>query len=310
MTIPAISIISPVYRAEVILPELVRRIEAVVKPQFGENYEIVLVDDRSPDQSWSVMMQLAALNPNIKIVRLSRNFGQHYAITAGLDHCKGDMVVIMDCDLQDQPEEIPKLLNKLNEGYDFVIASRGERKDSFFKKFFSKTFHSTLTYLTGINHDASVGNFGIYKRPMIDAIGQMRESIRYFPTMRKWVGYEGATVLVEHAARFEGKTTYNFKKLLNLAVDILLAYSDKPMRMFVKLGVGVFLFTFLVAIGYLIYVITLGYGLSIMIFLLISVWFFFGLLIAILGIIGLYLGKTFENVKQRPIYIVDKKINF
>ena len=306
----SISIVSPVYRAEKIAGELVRRLEIELKPIFGDRYEIILVDDRSPDKSWEVIKAISEVNAHVKSMRLSRNFGQHYAITAGLDHSTGDLVVVMDCDLQDRPEEIPNLLRKLDEGYDFVIASRKLRQDSFFKKFFSRLFHIFLTYLSGTDHDTTVANFGIYNRAMVNAIGKMRESIRYFPTMRTWVGYSGVKLEVEHSARFEGETTYNFKKLINLAIDIILAYSDKPMRIFVKVGFIVVVLSFMAAIGYIVSALVSGTGISTVVFLLINVWFFFGLVIAILGIIGLYIGKIFENVKQRPIYLVDQKVNF
>ena len=138
-------------------------------------------------------------DPNVKGIKLSRNFGQHYAISAGLDHISGDWIVVLDCDLQDRPEEIPNLYKKAQEGYHIVKGSRKQRIDSFSKKMQSKIFYLTLSYLTGTKHDSSVANFGIYKREVIDAIGQLRESIRYFPTMVKWVGFKSTTIEVEHS---------------------------------------------------------------------------------------------------------------
>ncbi len=283
--------------------------EIQLKAICGDNYEIVLVEDRGPDNSWAMIQQIAATNPKVKGIQLSRNFGQHAAITAGLDHSNGEYVVVMDCDLQDVPEEIPKLYQKILEGYDYVLASRDNRQDNFVKKLFSQLFHRTLSYLTATTHDPLVANFGIYRRKVVNAVVSMRESIRYFPTQRTWVGFKKTTVSVHHSSRFEGTTSYNFTKLINLALDIILAYSDKPLRIMVKFGLGLSFFSILVALGYFIYALVKGFEVLGFASLIISIWLFSGLIIFFLGILGLYLGKIFENVKNRPIYIVDNQIN-
>jgi dolichol-phosphate mannosyltransferase len=300
------SIVSPVYRAEKILPELVRRIKTSVEP-ITQNFEIILVEDCGPDDSWSVIQSLSEKEPRVRGFKLSRNYGQHYAITCGLDQAQGDWVVVMDCDLQDQPEEIKKLHDKALEGYDVVLARREERQDKFFKKLFSKLFYRTLGYLTGSKMDESIANFGIYHKSVIKSIAQLRESIRYFPTMVKWVGFKQTAIKVEHAPRAQGETSYNFKKLLNLAIDIILAYSDKPIRLTIKAGFLVSFFALLIGLIYLVKyfsgdIIVPGYA-----SLIISIWFLSGLIITILGVVGLYVGKTFEGVKNRPIYIISEK---
>ncbi|MDZ7721962.1 MAG: glycosyltransferase family 2 protein [candidate division KSB1 bacterium] len=300
-----ITIVSPVYKAEKILSELVQRIEFSIT-KLTDDYEIILVDDGSPDKSWAVIQQIAKNNTKIKGLKLSRNFGQHYAITAGLDYATGEWIVVMDCDLQDKPEEINKLYNKAQEGYDIVLASRYERKDSFVKRFLSKLFYRTLGYLTGTIQDESIANFGIYNKKVINATQTMRESIRYFPTMIKWVGFKQTKVKVDHSERYQGKTSYDFKRLIILAMDIMLAYSDKPIRLSIIVGLSISFLSFIVAIIYLIKylsgdVIIMGYT-----SLIISVWLLAGFIIAILGVVGLYVGKTFEGVKKRPIYIVDE----
>lgn len=300
---PHISVVSPVYRAEKIIPELVRRIDDSIS-KITTNYEIILVEDCGPDNSWTAIEAVAKKNPRVKGFKLSRNFGQHYAITCGLDHAKGDWVVVMDCDLQDQPEEIYKLYQKTKEGYDVVLAQRIERQDSILKRFFSKAFYRTLGYLTGSKMDESVANFGIYNQKVIQALTLMRESIRYFPTMVKWVGFNQTAIPIEHAERSEGKSSYNFKRLLNLALDIILAYSDKPIRLMIKFGLIISLASFVMGlvflIRYLIGEVTVqGYT-----SLIISIWFFSGLILVMLGVVGLYVGKTFEGVKKRPIYLI------
>ncbi len=303
-----LSVVSPVYRAEKILPVLVQRISDAALT-ITRDFEIVLVDDFSPDNSWAVIEQLAQENKAVKGIKLSRNFGQHYAITAGLDNAKGEWIVVMDCDLQDRPEEIPVLYQKAQEGFDIVLAKRSNRKDKFFKRLFSRYFYKVLSYLTGSEQDATVANFGIYHRRVNDAIKQMRESIRYFPTMVQWVGFRLTKIEVQHDERFEGKTSYNFKKLLRLATDIILAFSDKPLRILVKGGLLLATIFFFVAIIYLIKwfrgeISVLGYT-----SLIISVWMLSGIIIATLGVVGLYIGKIFEGVKNRPIYLIEKKLN-
>ncbi|RAI85562.1 glycosyltransferase family 2 protein [Algoriphagus yeomjeoni] len=298
-----LSIISPVYRAENILDQLVSRIKACIPVQ---EYEIILVDDYSPDNSWIKIEELARKHPEIKGIKLSRNFGQHYAITAGLDAAKGEWIIVMDCDLQDRPEEIPNLYQKAQEGFDVVLAKRENRKDGFFKKLSSKVFYRTLAWLTGSKQDESIANFGIYHRKVIKEVIGMRESIRYFPTMVKWVGFKQTTIPVIHAENGDRESTYGFRKLFNLALDIMLAYSDKPIRLTVKLGLLVALCGFLFAL-YTLYryldgeIIVAGYA-----SLIISIWMLTGFLLITSGMVGLYIGKTFEGVKNRPIYIVEK----
>ena len=303
-----LSIISPVYKAYNMLEELVRRIICSVEPICSE-YEIILIDDACPENSWEKIEAVANANHKVKGIKLSRNFGQHYAITAGLDHATGDWIVVMDCDLQDQPEEIEKLLFKAQQGFDIVLAMRENRKDTLLKKTYSKVFYRTLGYLTGTEQDETIANFGIYSKKVVLEIIRLRESIRYFPTMVKWVGFRVAKVPVEHADRVEGKSSYNLKRMLNLALDIVLAYSDKPLRLTIKFGVIISLIAIMMAFYTLIKwlgggIIVIGYA-----SLITSIWLLTGCILITLGVVGLYVGKTFEGVKNRPLYIVEKKIN-
>ena len=302
---PFISIVSPVYKAENIIVKLVSRIESAVS-QLTNNFEIILIDDSSPDKSWEIIEKIAKSNHKVKGFKLSRNFGQHYAITCGLDQAHGDWVVVMDCDLQDQPEEIIKLFNKAQEGYDIVLGKRSDRKDSFLKRFISRMFYTTLSYLTGSKIDEQVANFGIYNKRVVDNICKLRESIRYFPTMVKWVGFKQTSISVDHAARVEGSSSYNFKMLFNLGLDIMLAYSDKPIRITIKLGFLVSFLTLLFGIYNFYLYLTNQIKVPGYTSLALSIWFLSGLIISILGIIGLYVGKIFEGVKSRPIYIISE----
>ena len=302
------SVISPVYKAENLLDELVeslcKELEAI-----DSNFEIILVDDGSPDKAWEKIQMLAQQNDRIKGIKLSRNFGQHHAITAGLHYATGKWIVVMDCDLQDQPSEIPKLYQKAQEGYHVVLARRHKRQDSPLKRFGSWFFYKILSYLTGVTLDESIANFGIYHQDVIRAICQMPESIRYFPMMVQWVGFKQTQINVQHAPRKYGKSSYNLSKMFKLALDIILAYSDKPIRLTVKIGFSIaflaFIFAIITLIRYFVGEIkVLGYT-----SLIISISFFSGLIILTLGVVGLYVGKTFESVKKRPLYIIEKTLN-
>lgn len=306
---PELSVVIPVFNAESIIDVLVDRLVKAVS-DVTAHYEILLIDDGSSDRSWEAVKSNCGWNTSIKGLRLSRNFGQHYAISAGLDRAAGEWIVVMDCDLQDRPEEIKSLYDKAQQGYDIVIARRKNRQDSFLKKLFSRFFYNVLSYLTGTRQDSDTANFGIYRRQTIQAVNKMRESIRYFPTMINWVGFRKAKIDVVHGRRESGKTTYNFKKLLDLSLDIILAYSDKPLRLTVKFGLVISLLSSLVALYYLYLSLTgqiavLGFA-----SIIISIWFLAGLTISILGVVGLYVGKIFEGVKNRPIYITAATVNF
>ncbi|MCB2408495.1 glycosyltransferase family 2 protein [Hymenobacter lucidus] len=301
-TPPLFSIVSPVYRAEQLLDELVARLQASIAP-ISEAYEIILVDDGSADGSWAKIQALAALEPRILGLRLSRNFGQHHALTAGLDLARGEWVVVMDCDLQDRPEEIPRLYQQALAGYDVVLASRAARQDPWLKQTASRAFYALLSYLTGTQQNPLIANFGIYHSRVIATIGQLRESIRYFPTMVRWVGFQQTTMPVEHAS--EGRpSTYSFSRRLRLATDVILAYSDKPLRLTAYFGLllsgGAFLLGLITLLRFAIGQITVpGYT-----SLLIAISFFSGLIILVLGVVGLYVGKIFESVRHRPLYVI------
>ena len=289
------------------IDELVRRIVASVAPVTSD-FEIILVDDRGPDNSWGRIEAAAAADPRVRGVRLSRNFGQHRAITAGLESARGEWVVVMDCDLQDRPEEIPKLLAHAQaEGYDLVFARRTNRQDTWLKRAFSRFFYAVLSYLTDTRQDPAIANFGVYHRKVVAAVLSMRESIRYFPTMVRWVGFRAGSLAVVHAERAEGTSSYNLRSLLYLALDIILAYSDKPLRLTVKAGLCISLGAFAL-VAWTLWrfatgrIVVLGYT-----SVVVSVWFFAGLGLSVLGMLGLYIGKTFEQVKERPLYLVDRR---
>ena len=291
------------------LDELVRRIIDSVK-DITDDYEIVLVNDCSPDNSWEKIVQLCNENKKVKGVNLSRNFGQHYAITAGLSKTSGDWVVVMDCDLQDRPEEIPNLYAKTREGFDSVFAQRVERQDTFMKRLSSAAFYFVFSFLTDSKQDKSVANFGIYNRKVVNAILSMGDSIRYFPIMAQWVGFRKGYLPVQHAERQVGSSSYSFFKLMRLASDNMIGFSDKPLRLMLTFGFYVVIGSLLVALYYFVkwclgLIVVDGFTTMV-----ISLWLIAGILTMMLGITGLYIGKIFDRVKGRPVFIIGETVNF
>ncbi|MCR4699714.1 MAG: glycosyltransferase family 2 protein [Bacteroidaceae bacterium] len=304
-----LSIVSPIYRGEKMLDELVRRIIDSVK-DITDDYEIVLVNDCSPDNSWEKIVQLCNENKKVKGVNLSRNFGQHYAITAGLSKTSGNWVVVMDCDLQDRPEEIPNLYAKTREGFDSVFAQRVERQDTFMKRLSSAAFYFVFSFLTDSKQDKSVANFGIYNRKVVNAILSMGDSIRYFPIMAQWVGFRKGYLPVQHAERQVGSSSYSFFKLMRLASDNMIGFSDKPLRLMLTFGFYVVIGSLFVALYYFVkwclgLIVVDGFTTMV-----ISLWLIAGILTMMLGITGLYIGKIFDRVKGRPVFIIGETVNF
>ncbi len=300
---PLISVVIPVYKAEGSLDELYRRLVAAMEP-VTRDFEIVLVEDCGGDRSWAIIRALAAADPRVKGLQFSRNFGQHYGITAGLDVAGGDWVVVMDCDLQDRPEEIPRLYAKAQEGYDVVLARRGGRTDGLLKRFSSWCFYRLLSWLADTDYDSAAGNFRIISRKVVLACRSMREQLRFFSGLVNWMGFPTTSIEVSHAERHEGRSTYTFGKLWKLAVDTIIAYSDKPLRLAVRFGFVMSMLSF--AAGLYILLSAALYGSPVVGWpsLMVSVYFIGGIIISILGVLGIYLGKTFDEAKKRPLYIV------
>lgn len=302
-----LSIIVPVYKAQDTLHQLLERCNTALQFTRGD-YELILVEDGSPDKTWETVEQQCKAYRNVKAIKLSRNFGQHHAITAGLEYCTGDWTVVMDCDLQDQPEEIERLYAKAEEGYEIVFARRTHRQDPFFKKLQARFFYAAFSFLSGVKYDGTIGNFGIYSCKVIDAVRKMKEPMRAFSLMVRWVGFNYATVNVTHGVRASGKSTYTFLKTLSLALGIMFSYSDKPLKLIVRLGFFISLIAAVTSIVYFVRYINGQILVSGYTSIILSIWFLGGLTIFTLGIIGLYISRIFAGIKNRPFYIIDKVI--
>jgi dolichol-phosphate mannosyltransferase len=305
---PFISVVSPVYMAKSIVPELVRRIVLALS-EITEGFEILLVEDGCPENSWEAIAKECEKDNRVKGVKLSRNFGQHYAITAGLEVASGEWIVVMDCDLQDRPEQIPFLYRKTKDGYDVVYGMRGNRQDLIIRKIASKLFYKLLSYLTDTKQDGLVSNFGIYRKPVVNSILSMKDRLRYFPTMCNWVGFRQTSIHVEHSERQHGKSSYSYRKLFQLAFNNMFAFSEKPLWLMIKLGTIISIMSFFMGILY-VYKFLHGQiaepGFT---SLILSIWFLSGVIIIMLGVVGVYVGKTFEASKDRPLYIIQESQN-
>ena len=303
-----ISVVVPVYRGKPFLQELAQRVKTAID-SLGCDAELIFVDDQCPDQSWEGIKALCQEHRWIRGIRLSRNFGQHNAITAGLAHSSGDWVVIMDCDLQDRPEEIPALYHKAMEGYGLVRALRKVRNDRLLKRWSSILFNRLFSYLTGTRKNPEIANFGIYKREVVNAMLDMGDRIRFTPSLVDWVGFKEAQIEVQHDARSEGRSSYSWIKLLSLALDNAVAFSLKPLHLTLRLGFGLAFISLLMTAFYLYQRVNGNIDVPGYASIIISIWFLSGVIISVLGIVGLYVGYAFMNTKSRPRYLVQDVLN-
>lgn len=302
-----LSIVVPVYGCRAALEELHTRITKSVA-KITDDYEIILVNDNCPQNSIEIIKEICERDKKVIGIELSRNFGQMKAIFAGLEYSTGDWVVVMDCDLQDRPEEIINLYNKALEGYDVVFARRKQRKDSFLKILVSKLFYKIYSFATDMKYDASLCNFSISSKKVIESYCKMREEHRAFVMYLQWLGFKQTAIDVEHNERKEGKSSYNFKKRMKMAMDILFSQSDKLLRAIVSMG---FLITLISLIAVIIIIINyhnnqVSPGWSSMIA---TTCLMGGITIFVIGIVGIYIGNIFIQIKERPLYVIRDVIN-
>jgi polyisoprenyl-phosphate glycosyltransferase len=302
-----ISVVIPVYKCADCLRHLHERLDTALAEIPGE-HEIVLVDDRSPDASWDVLRELAEQDESVRVVRLSRNFGQHAAITAGLEFARGRWIVVMDCDLQDPPEDIPRLYARAQEGVDIVYARRTNRTDAAFRRFGSRLYFRLLNASLGTEFDPDYGNFSIISRKVRDAFLRFRDKDRHYLMILRWLGFEHASIDVAHAERFAGESAYTMRTLVRFAIDGLFFQSTTLLRWSTYIGFaaslgGVLLAAFFV-VRYFLGTTYPGWTSLAVLVLLIG-----GLTITTVGVAGLYIGKIFTQVKDRPLYVVDDVVS-
>ncbi|API93333.1 glycosyl transferase [Virgibacillus pantothenticus] len=298
-----ISIVIPVYGCARNLEELCQRIIETIHT-IAAKYEIILVNDASPDLAWETIVTLNLTNHCIKGINLARNFGQHHAITAGLDYANGDWVVVMDCDLQDKPEEIIRLFQKSQEGYAVVFGKRVTRQDHWWKKKTSQIFYRVYDYFTGTTSDHTIANFCIISKKVVHGFRQMREQHRFFPLFLQWMGYPTASIAIDHDARKQGKSSYSLKKLITLATDTIIAQSNKPLRLSIQFGFLISSASFIYGLYLFIRYFFLEQPVAGWTSVMVSIYFIGGLIFFNFGILGLYIGKVFNEIKGRPLYLI------
>jgi glycosyltransferase involved in cell wall biosynthesis len=302
-----ISLLIPVYNELEVLEPLMERLGKLSLDVNQYNFEFLFINDGSSDATLSAIKQLAKKDHRVSFVNLSRNFGKEIAMLAGFDHAKGDAVVIIDADLQDPPELIPDMIALWEKGYDDVFARRTSRNgESWLKKLTSKWYYRILQSSTRIPIQVDTGDFRLLDRRCIDALKQMRESERYTKGMFSWIGYQKKEVLYERQPRFAGETKWNYRKLVNLAIDGITSFTTTPLRIASILGFFISFFAFCYIIYLLVrplFGVSTGAGYS---SLMAVVLFLGGVQLLSLGIIGEYIGRIFNETKHRPPYFVEE----
>jgi len=304
-----LSIIIPIYNEEDNIHELYKRLTSSLNKDFiNFEYEIIFVDDGSNDNSFELLKNLHHQDKNIKIIQLSRNFGQHIAIAAGIDSAVGDYTILMDGDLQESPEDIIKLYNKIKDGYNVVIGVRANRQDSLSKKIFSHIFFKIINTLSTINMIPNQTTLRIFDRKVLEALQRIREINQTNGAFLAWLGFKQTVCPVAHSKRIKGKTKYNFWRGLRFAIDTIISFSNKPLIYISLLGLfisgGSIIYAGYVIIAKIFYGILIQGWASI----IVIIAFLGGLILFSLGVIGLYIGRIYQQSLSRPLYIISNKI--
>jgi glycosyltransferase involved in cell wall biosynthesis len=303
-----LSVVIPVYNESSLIDELVKRVKTNVK-LITEDYEIIIVDDGSQDNSWNSIENEAKLENRIKGIKFSRNFGHHYAITAGLHNSEGEWVVVMDGDLQDRPEVIPDLYKKSQEGFDVVFVSRQNRPEKLYYRMAQKIFYWTLSSLSGLDFDSRQANFSIVNKKVVDAFKQFPENARFYGSTIKWLGFNRSFILADHGVRHSGRPSYTIRKRFKLAADIVLSFSDRPLKFAITIGIGMSIVATLLAFWILWKAINSEFSVVGWPSLMSVILFSGGTTLIVVGIVGIYIGKMFNEVKRRPLYVVSETVN-
>jgi glycosyltransferase involved in cell wall biosynthesis len=302
---PDLSVVMPVFNEQENLIALHTRLSGVLK-QTGLSYEIIFVDDGSRDGSLELLRDFAADDPYVLVVELARNFGHQVAISAGLDHARGNGVIIMDSDLQDPPEALPQFIAKWREGHDVVYAIRAQRKEHWLKRTAYAAFYRLLQRVANIDIPLDAGDFCIMDRRVVDLLVGMPERNRFMRGIRSWVGLDQVGLAYERHARQAGKPKFTFVRLVYLALDGLISFSYVPLRVITMLGFCVSLLSIVLAVFYAIKKLTVGLNPPGFATLIVAIFFLAGMQLITIGVIGEYVGRIFEEVKRRPLYVVRK----
>jgi dolichol-phosphate mannosyltransferase len=302
---PVISVVVPSYCCEACLEPLCEQLRPVLEA-ISPRFEVVIVDDHSPQADWAKIAALAKKEPRVRGVKLTRNFGQHNAIAAGLSEANGDWVVVMDCDLQDRPEEVARLYAKAMEGFDVVFASRVSRTDGAAKVMTSRLFHKVNDKISGSKSDPGIGSFSIISRRVVRELRKFRDTQRNYPLQVSWLGFPVAIVPVEHGERHAGKSSYSVIKSIRHAIATVLSQSTRPLYASAIFGFLMALSAASVGAYILVRKLAGSYTVEGWTSVIVSLWFLFGVLFLNLGVLGLYLGSVFNEVRNRPPFVIEK----
>jgi dolichol-phosphate mannosyltransferase len=305
---PFVSFVIPFYDEEPVLPALLDRLRRL-QDRLPGGFEVVFVDDGSQDAGPRLLADAHAADPRVKLVQLSRNFGQAAAITAGLDHARGDVVVLMDADLQDPPELVPEMVDRYRAGFDVVHARRASRAgESWLKRATAAAFYRLMGFLTRVPIAPDVGEFRLVSREVAAAVGALRERHRLVRGLVSWVGFRQTIVTFERPGRVAGTTKFPWRRMLELSLDAATSFSAVPLRLATVLG----FLALLAGLGYAAYAVWIGYirGLGVpgWTSLVILNIFFSGIVLVCLGLVGEYVARIFEEVKGRPLYVVRRRL--
>lgn len=300
---PALSVVIPVYDEADNLPVLHQRLTEAMT-DIGSSYEIVFVDDGSRDASREIMRNLAQIDSHVVLVELSRNFGHQVAISAGLDYARGEGVIVMDADLQDPPEVLPDFVAKWREGYDVVYAVRERRKEGWLKRSLYAVFYRMLQRIASIDIPLDAGDFCIMSRRVVDILNGMPERNRFVRGIRSWIGLEQVGLPYDRQARYAGQAKYSYRRLVYLALDGLVSFSFVPLRMITITGFIISVISIILAAIYFVQRLVVGPNPLGFTTTIVAVLFLAGVQLITLGVIGEYMGRIFEEVKRRPLYIV------
>lgn len=302
---PLLSVVVPVYNEEAVLPAFHHRLTAVLDRIDGI-CEVVYVNDGSSDNTVVLLEQLYRDNPEVAVVALSRNFGKEIAMTAGLDHAKGEAVVVIDADLQDPPELIPELIIRWREGFDVVYATRASREgETFVKKFTARQFYRVMKQISGTEIPPDTGDFRLLSRRAVDALCQLRERHRFMKGLFAWIGYPQTSVLYHRDPRFAGETKFKYWKLWNFAIEGVTSFTTGPLKLASYLGLASAIAALISAIWIVYKTVRFGDPVAGYPSVMVAILFFGGIQLATLGIIGEYLGRVFNETKHRPLYLVE-----
>jgi dolichol-phosphate mannosyltransferase len=303
-----LSIVIPVLNEETLIKELIRRV-ATSSQVVTKDYEILIIDDGSNDDTWGQIIGEARSDRKIRGIKLSRNFGHHYAISAGIHNATGDWIVVMDGDLQDRPEVIPQLYAEANLGFEVVFVSRINRPEKKYYLIAQRLFYFGLKKISGIYFDPTQANFSIISKKVGQAFKLFPENARFYVSTIKWLGFKTGTITAEHGKRYSGTPSYTFKKRVRLAAEIIIAFSERPLRVSIYFGVLVSILSMIGMIIIFYKSLVSGYDAIGWPSLMVSIYFLGGTILTVLGILGIYVGQIFREVKERPLYVIQDKIN-